>query len=174
MKRRNREKKKREREEKNNISALTKKKWFIWERHRDVISIPVKGSGASRSYEICLKPEQEEKGGKKRLPFHFKRNISNPAAPSLWSRVKLKISASLFFFLLLKNDKGYFKAVFFSPPWSDSGWKMKKAIFHKHIVFVTIAGFFSPLPFPTLFTANTFFIQITSRPIFLFSSISPL
>lgn len=32
------------------------KKWFIWERHRDVISILVKGSRAGRSYEICLKP----------------------------------------------------------------------------------------------------------------------
>lgn len=37
------------------------KKWFIWERHWDVISIPVKGSRASRSYEICLKPTLEKK-----------------------------------------------------------------------------------------------------------------
>lgn len=46
------------------------KKWFIWERHQDVISIPLKGSRASRSYEICLKPTLE----KKRLLFQFKKH----------------------------------------------------------------------------------------------------
>lgn len=33
-----------------------KKKWFIWERHWDATSIPVRGSGAGRSQQICLKP----------------------------------------------------------------------------------------------------------------------
>lgn len=37
------------------------KNWFIWERHWDVISIPVKGSRANRSYELCLKPTLEKK-----------------------------------------------------------------------------------------------------------------
>lgn len=32
-----------------------RKKWFIWERHWDATSIPVRGSGAGRSHQICLK-----------------------------------------------------------------------------------------------------------------------
>lgn len=50
----------------------------------------------------------EKKEKKKRLLFQFKRNTSNPAALSMWSQVKLKISAT--FFCCCK-DKGYFKAV---------------------------------------------------------------
>lgn len=37
-----------------NISTVTKK-LFIWERHRDVTSIPLKGSGEGRSYDGCLR-----------------------------------------------------------------------------------------------------------------------
>lgn len=68
------------------------KKWFIWERHWDVISIPVKGSRASRSYEICLKPTLE----KKDCCFNLK-NTSNPAALSMWSQIKLQFSATFSF-----------------------------------------------------------------------------
>lgn len=97
---------------------------------------------------------------RKRLLFHFKRNISNPATLSLWSQVKLKISPTHIFFL---NDKGYFKAVFFFTPRRDSGRKMKKGNLPKTHCG-PLWGFF------TLFTTNTFFIQITSLHIFIFAS----
>lgn len=74
------------------------KKWFIWERHRDVISVPVKGSRASRSYEICLKPTV----GKKGLLFQFKKT---QVIQLHWAcGVKLKFSAAFLFFKIV-----YFK-----------------------------------------------------------------
>lgn len=39
-----------------NVSTITKEKWFIWERHWGATSVPVRGSGAGRSQQICLKP----------------------------------------------------------------------------------------------------------------------
>ena len=77
------------------------KKWFIWECHQDVISIPVKGSRASGSYEICLKPTV----GKKRLLFQFKKQVIQLK----WAcEVKSNCNFQWHFFLL---DKVYFKAV---------------------------------------------------------------
>lgn len=39
-----------------NVSTVTKKKWFIWEHQRDATSIPRRGSGAGRSHQIRLRP----------------------------------------------------------------------------------------------------------------------
>lgn len=66
-------------------------KWFIWERHQDVISIPVKGSRASGSYEICLKKPTMEK----RWLFQFKRK-KNPASLSMSCQTQLQILRKYF------------------------------------------------------------------------------
>lgn len=77
-------------------------KWFIWERHRDVISIPVKGSRASGSYEICLKPTMKKKIAVSIRKKTTKKNKwRNPATLSMWSQTAIYFS--FFFSSLIKS-----------------------------------------------------------------------